>query len=185
MCERAEAQVEPETRRFGDRANLRHSAGVPEARDSRRPPPAARPKPQHDPRRRALGEAIKEARIARQCSSQARLAEAAGVSERSVAGAEAGEYVGRKILAALEAVFGWPTHKTTDYLRGDDDALKELPAQGPPVMNAASKQLADLGMRMDVVPDPGSLAWLRDLRTKLPLDQFIEVVLQMTRPLDD
>ncbi|TDP96230.1 hypothetical protein EV186_104213 [Labedaea rhizosphaerae] len=122
--------------------------------------------------------------MARQCSSQARLAEAAGVSERSVAGAEAGEYVGRKVLAAIEAAFGWPTHKTTDYLRGDDDALKELPAQGPPVVNAASKQLADLGLKMDVTPDPGSLAWLRDLRARLPLDQFIEVVLQMTRPLD-
>ena len=142
--------------------------------------PKPRPKPQPDPRRRALGNAIKEARLARHCSSQARLADAAGISERSVAGAEAGEPVGRKTLAAIEAVFGWPTHKTTDYLEGDDDALKVLPAQGPRVPSQAWTQLADVGLTMDVVPEPSSLAWLRNLRASLSDEQFVQVILQMT-----
>lgn len=121
--------------------------------------------------------------MARHCSSQARLAVAAGISERSIAGAEAGEQVGRKTLAAIEAVFGWPAQKTTEYLKGDDDALAALPAQGPPVMSAASRWLADSGLTVDVTPAPANVAWLRELRSTLSSDQhFFELVDQMSRP---
>lgn len=157
------------TRRFGGRPYLRHSANVPNDSDPRR--------------RRVLADKIKDTRAARHCSSQARLAAAAGISERSIAGAEAGEEVGRKTLAAIEAVFGWPTRKTTDYLNGDDNALAALPTQGPPLMSAAAKWLAEAGLTMDVVPSRDNVTWLRELRTSLGSDhQFFQLIDEMSRP---
>jgi transcriptional regulator with XRE-family HTH domain len=134
---------------------------------------------QPDPvRRRVLGEAIKEARITRHCKSQARFATAAGISERSVAGAEAGEYVGRTVLAAIENALSWPARKTTDYLFGDDEALKALPARGPDIPSAPSKRLAGTDLTMDIAPAPDSVEWWRDLQARVPNEQFLQIIAQ-------
>lgn len=170
-------------RRFGSRTDLRHSAGVPKDDDTQRRESGAQLKAP-DPRRRKLGELIKITRLARHYSSQRRLARAAGISERSVAGVEAGEFVGPRVLAAIEGVFDWPVCKTTEYLEGDDDALEALPPRGSYTMNAVAKEMTEAGLTMDVVPAP-DVDWLRDLRARLPWEQFIQVVDQMTRPPRD
>jgi transcriptional regulator with XRE-family HTH domain len=170
------AQAASIKQQLGGQANLRHSAGVPDDSDP------LRPEQPTDPRRRALGDAIKAARMTRNCS-QSRLADAAEISVRSVAYAEAGERVGRKMLAAIEVALDWPEHKTSDYLNGDDEALKALPARGPHVASAATRQLADIGLTIDILPPPDEVGRLRDLRTKLVDDRlFFQIIDQLTRP---
>jgi hypothetical protein len=171
---------------------------VPEDDNHHRRTAAARAKQQYDPRRRVLGNAIKNARIARGYSSQRRLAEAFNISERSLADAEVGKKVisersladaevGKKVslatLIKIEVIFGWPVGMMTAYLEGDDEALKALPALGIP--SAAAKRLADAGLTIDVVPVPFDVAvtWLTDLRVRLSDDPvFFGLVDQLSRP---
>lgn len=83
--------------------------------------------------RRELGEHVRDTREAQGIRSQAALAEAAGISARSVAKVELGDpTTGKVILRAVERVFRWPRDSTSDFIaRGGD--LPTATTQGPDV----------------------------------------------------
>lgn len=82
-----------------------------------------------DAHRRELGEHVRDTREAQGIRSQAALAEAAGISARSVAKVELGDpTTGKTILRAVERFFRWPRDSTSDYIaRGGN-----LPVAAPP-----------------------------------------------------
>jgi len=75
-----------------------------------------------DAHRRELGEHVRDTREAQGIRSQAALAEAAGISARSVAKVELGDpTTGKTVLRALERYFQWPRDSMSEYIaRGGD-----------------------------------------------------------------
>jgi ribosome-binding protein aMBF1 (putative translation factor) len=101
--------------------------------------------------RRELGEHVRDTREAQGIRSQAALAEAAGISARSVAKVELGDpSTGKTVLRALERHFGWPRDSTAEYIaRGgalpvteihDTDASPDV----EPEISAARRRIIEM-----------------------------------------
>lgn len=70
-----------------------------------------------DAHRRELGEHVRATREAQGIRSQSALADAAGISPRSVAKVELGDpSTGKTVFRALERLFGWPRDSMSDYV---------------------------------------------------------------------
>jgi transcriptional regulator with XRE-family HTH domain len=124
--------------------------------------------PDPDPIRAQLGALIKERRRAMGYSSAQALAEAAGVSRRSVAGAERGAYTSRRVLGPIERVLGWPPHGTDKFLQGHIEELATAPLDTADSTTGRDEDVPDL--------DPGSRAWLQDMHGRLPAVRFHEML---------
>lgn len=138
-----------------------------------------------DPHRVKLGDAIKDARTARGCSSQKELAGLAKIAVRRVAGAELGEDdVTRATWVAIGTVFNWPLNTLLAYVNGDIQTLDALPAQGPLIEVGTPKKLAELGLTAEITPplNPDCVESLRSLRNKQSNDwEFFRLVDEWTR----
>lgn len=102
-----------------------------------------------DAHRRELGEHVRDTREAQGIRSQAALAEAAGISARSVAKVELGDpTTGKTVLRALERHFGWPRDSTSEYIARGGDLPVAVPQDRAPEVteevSAARRRIVEM-----------------------------------------
>lgn len=102
-----------------------------------------------DAHRRELGEHVRDTREAQGIRSQAALADAAGISARSVAKVELGDpTTGKTVLRALERYFQWPRDSTSEYIaRGGalpEAEPQENASEGAAEVSAARRRIVEM-----------------------------------------